>query len=137
MMKYDILSIEIGNFMITILSKLIEFICSIIKRLVNKMKCYFSTIEGKTDSIIIGNEEYKISNKKKEKLIRFSKFYDKWKLLWVIIANITYWHIRNKYELGTIILITVILIIVPTQTVLYFGGISIIKDKKIDIDELK
>lgn len=137
MMKYDILSIEIGNFMITILSKLIEFICSIIKRLVDKMKCYFSTIEGKTDSIIIGNEEYKISNKKKEKLIRFSKFYDKWKLLWVIIANITYWHIRNKYKLGTIILITVILIIVPTQTVLYFGGISIIKDKKIDIDELK
>ncbi len=118
--------------MIRLISKVIEVIYLKIKKLVDKIKCYFSAIEGKTDSIIIGNEEYKISNKKKEKLIRFSKFYDKWKLLWVIIANITYWHIRNKYELGMIILITVILIIVPTQTVLYFGGISIIKAKKYD-----
>ena len=106
--------------MVTILSKLIEFIYNIIKRLVNKMKYYFSTLEGKKDSIIIGKEEYKISSKKKDKLIKFSKFYDKWKWLWVIITSIT-----------------CALILVPTQTVLYFGGISIIKDKKIDNDELK
>ncbi len=100
--------------MITILSKLIEFIYNIIKRLVNKMKYYFSTLEGKKDSIIIGKEEYKISS-----------------------TSITCWYIRNKYELGMLILITCGLILVPTQTVLYFGGISIIKDKKIDNDELK
>lgn len=123
--------------MITIISKLIEFIYHIIKRVVDKMKYYFSTLEGKTDSIIIGKEEYKISSKKKEKLIRFSKFYYKWKWLWVIITSITCWYIRNKHELGLIIIITCVLILVPTQTVLYFGGISIIKDKKIDNDELK
>ena len=123
--------------MVTILSKLIEFIYNIIKRLVNKMKYYFSTLEGKKDSIIIGKEEYKISSKKKDKLIKFSEFYDKWKWLWVIITSITCWYIRNKFDLDIIILITCALILVPTQTILYFGGISIIKDKKIDNDELK
>ena len=63
------LLIGIGTFMITILSKLIEFIYHIIKRVVDKMKYYFSTLEGKKDSIIIGKEEYKISSKKKEKKI--------------------------------------------------------------------
>ncbi len=123
--------------MIMLLSKIIKFIYHTLKRLVDKMKYYFSTLEGKTDSIVIGDEEYKISDKKKEKLIKFSKFYNNWKCVWVITIYIIYWYIRNEFESDIIFLITLILIIVPTQIVLYFGGISIIKDKKIDNDELK